>query len=199
MLVLLMACSATWTPEDTEGPAGAPDRLSGTDEVEETGADTADTGGSETTWQNPDDDPPEDTEDTEDTEQVDPPRGEWVCDKEIRNGSEICDDAGFDVADPYGPMAIVCVTGEGGIGYVSTNTGPEMSDGISRCQGWEERGQDAWDHLAYLDKVVCEFDGQVKEVDLRAWEGRGLYTGVHDHPDGGGHMTHTCIANWVSN
>jgi hypothetical protein len=125
--------------------------------------------------------------------------GEWVCDKEIRNGSEICDDARFDVPDPYQTMAIVCVTGEGGIGYVSTNTGPTMEDGIARCQGWEENNQNAWDYLDYIHKVTCTEDGQVLEIDLGNWEGRGLYTGVHDHPNGGGHMTHTCIAVWTPN
>ncbi len=187
----LLACSQTYSTEDEEGPGGVPERLGGTEDPGDTASDTANPDDTAASWHNPDDDPPEDTE-----EPV-PAGGEWVCDEEIRNGSEICDDAGFDVPDPYGPMALVCVTGEGGIGYVSTNTGPEMSDGMRRCQGWEENGQDAWDHLDYLYQVRCDHDGQVKEVDLRAWTGRGLYTGVHDHPEGGGHMTHTCIANWV--
>ena len=123
------------------------------------------------------------------------PGDEWVCAEEIRNGSEICDDAKFRVPDPYTPLAIQCVTGLGGVGYVSSNTGPTMSDGIARCQGWEENGQDAWDHLDYLDKVVCNTEGQVHEIDLSAWAGQDLWVGVHDLPEGGGHFTHVCIAH----
>ncbi len=118
----------------------------------------------------------------------------WTCHESIRNGSEICDDAAFGVTDPYVPHAIYCTTGLGGIGYVSTNTGPTMSDGISRCQGWEENGMDAWDHLHYVAQLVCEHEGQLLEVNLRDWSGQTMWVGVHDHPDGGGHMTEVCIA-----
>ena len=137
----------------------------------------------------PIEDPPQDTSPPE-------PTGSWVCHEEIRNGSEICDDAKFGVPDPYGPLALKCVTGEGGVGYVSSNTGPTMSDGIARCQGWEENGQDAWDHLEYLHQVICSSEGQIHEVDLSSREGQNLWVGVHDLPDGGGHFTHVCIAHW---
>ena len=32
----------------------------------------------------------------------------------------------------------MCIDDRGGKGYISSNTGPAMSDGIRRCQGWEE-------------------------------------------------------------
>ena len=124
------------------------------------------------------------------------PTGEWVCAEEIRNGSEICDDAKFGVPDPYTPLAIQCVTGEGGVGYVSANTGPTMSDGIARCQGWEENGQNAWDHLDYLETIICDQTGKTVEIDLSSRAGQNLWVGVHDLPAGGGHFTHVCIAHW---
>ncbi|HJN78243.1 MAG TPA: hypothetical protein QGF58_30300 [Myxococcota bacterium] len=139
-------------------------------------------------------------EDSDPVEQVDtsPPEPTlaWVCYEEIRNGSEICDDASFGVPDPYVPLAIKCVTGEGGVGYVSANTGPTMSDGIARCQGWEENGDNAWDHLDYLDQIVCTATDQIHEIDLSSRAGANLWVGVHDLPAGGGHFTHVCIAHW---
>jgi len=195
-LLTAVACYSTYeVGDDTTEPAdtgSARGALTGSEEPEP--VDTADTAAVTGTreW-DPDPDPEEEDEPDQDPN---PGGGEWVCDKEIRNGSEICDDAGFDVPDPYQRMAIVCITGEGGVGYVSTNTGPEMSDGVPRCQGWEENGQNAWDHLDYIEAVDCTADDQVHEVDLSRWTGRGLWTGVHDQPGGGGHMTHTCIAVW---
>ena len=56
---------------------------------------------------------------------------------------------------------------------------------------------DAWDHLAYVDSVECTADGQVLEVNLSGWAGQTMWVGAHDHPDGGGHMTHVCIAHWT--
>ena len=183
MLTLFLACAAP------EAEPNVPDRggsttLTGSEEPDQA-VDTAppDSGGPA---EEPDPDPPEEEEEPEPT---------WVCDEEIRNGSEICDDAAFGVPDPYEPRALVCVTGEGGIGYVSSNTGPTMSDGIARCQGWEENGMDAWDHLAYVELVTCQVDGQVLEVDLSRYAGTTMWVGVHDHPQGGGHMTHVCIAH----
>ena len=41
---------------------------------------------------------------------------------------------------------------------------------------------------------MCRSAGQLVEVDLRAWSGQTMWVGVHDHPDGGGHMTEVCIA-----
>lgn len=93
-------------------------------------------------------------------------------------------------------MAVICVAATGGIGYVSTNTGPEQEDGVARCQGWESNGMNAWDYLEYVDQVECTYDGQILEVDLSPWEGGALWVGSHDHPSGGGHMNEVCIAEW---
>jgi hypothetical protein len=71
-----------------------------------------------------------------------------------------------------------------------------MSDGMERCQGWEERGEDAWDHLDYVVSFVCEYDGQTLDVDLSAWDGGYLWMGSHDNPDGGGHLNDVCLATW---
>ena len=137
---------------------------------------------------------------SDDDEGVDPEdpsaSGSWVCHKSIRNGSEICDDAAFNVPDDGTPTALVCVTDGGGIGYVSSNTGPEMEDGVSRCQGWEDQDECAWDHLEYIEKLTCDHEGTVLQVDLSAWAGQRLWAGVHDLPEGGGHMTEVCIAMW---
>lgn len=122
--------------------------------------------------------------------------GGWVCDKSFRNGSEICDDAVFSVPSDGTPVALICVTDLGGVGYLSTNTGPTMSDGMARCQGWEENGEQAWDHLEYIDSLVCDAEGLVLEVDVSAWAGQKIWAGVHDHPDGSGHFTEVCVATW---
>ncbi len=168
-------------------------------EDETPAADSADTG---VPWSAPDDTGETQTDD-DDAQTGDSGSsgssggGGWVCDKEIRNGSEICDDAKFDVPSPYTKSAIYCIAGEGGVGYVSTNTGPTMSDGVARCQGWEETDQNAWDHLQYVETFICAFTDDYKEVDLSSWEGDSLWVGVHDLPSGGGTFTHVCIAHWV--
>ena len=96
---------------------------------------------------------------------------------------------------PYTTMYLVCRNDSGGIAYVATNTGPQMSDGIYRCQGWEEAGQDAWDYLNYIATLTCNTTGQMIEVDLSAYAGTTLYVGAHDLPTGGGDMTDVCIAS----
>ena len=123
------------------------------------------------------------------------PSGDWVHLICARNGDEICDDEGFWVEEGA-RYALHCSEAEGGISYIATHTGPEMSDGVARCQGWEESGQNAWDHLDYVTSFVCDTPGMIVEVDLSAWAGGGLWMGSHDHPDGGGHMTSTCLAVW---
>ena len=120
--------------------------------------------------------------------------GGGCCVDSARNGSEICDDQAFTVPSPYQRMFLGCQSDNGGIGFVSTNTGPPMEDGISRCQGWEENGMDAWDHLAYVAQITCDTTGQWLEVDLSMYEGHGLWFGSHDLPQGGGHMTDVCLA-----
>lgn len=118
----------------------------------------------------------------------------YTCIESVRNGSEICDDQAFTVPSPYVPMGIVCLGAEGGVLYVSTNTGPTMSDGVARCQGWEERGENAWDYLAYVVQLHCTEEGRIHPVDLSAYAGDRLWFGAHDLPTGGGHMTEGCIA-----
>lgn len=125
-----------------------------------------------------------------------PPSGSWVCLPSYRNGSEVCDDEVFEVPASNPRTALVCVAGEGGIGYVATRTGPGMEDGVSRCQGWEQNGMNAWDHLEYVAQVECDCDGKVVEVDLSPWAGGWLWMGAHDHPNGGGPLTEVCVAIW---
>ncbi len=122
--------------------------------------------------------------------------GGWVCQSSFRNGSELCDDESFDVPDDGTSTALICVTDLGGVGYVSSNTGPTMDDGVARCQGWEEDGEDCADHLDYIDRVDCHEEGAVFEVDLRPWAGETLWAGVHRQSDGSGHFTEVCIATW---
>ena len=112
-----------------------------------------------------------------------------------RNGSEICDDEGFQVPDPPVTVYLVCDNDNGGIAYVSTNTGPPCcGDGIPRCQGWEENGLNAWDYLDYIATLECTSAGLTLQVDLSSYVGQHLHFGSHDHPSGGGHMTMACIA-----
>lgn len=112
-----------------------------------------------------------------------------------RNGSEICDDEGFQVPAPPVQVYLVCDNDNGGVAYISTNTGPPMiADNVPRCQGWEEQGLDAWDYLDYIVTMDCNTAGQTLLVDLSAYVGQHLHFGSHDQPGGGGHMTMVCIA-----
>ena len=126
----------------------------------------------------------------------DPPEcyGGGCCLKGCRNGSEICDDEHFTVPSPYVRMFLVCHNDNGGVAYLAPNTGLPCDDGVPRCRGWEENGMDAWDYLEYIVQMDCTTTGQFIEVDLSAYEGEGLYIGVHNQPTGGGHMTEVCVA-----
>ncbi len=119
--------------------------------------------------------------------------GEWTIVACARNGSEICDDESFWVPSAGMESGILCSEAEGGISYISANTGPTQSDGVDRCQGWEDQGLNAWDHLDYVASMVCDQQGMVLPVDLSAWAGGSLWFGSHDLPGGGGHMTSTCL------
>jgi len=111
------------------------------------------------------------------------------------NDNEVCDDEGFTVGSNT-DLALVCMGNQGGKVYIASNTGPVMFDGIPRCQGWENNGQNAWDHLDYLAVIVCDGTQSVQEVDLSNWAGKKVYVGVHDHPNqGAGHNTMACIVN----
>lgn len=111
------------------------------------------------------------------------------------NGSEVCDDEGADVPTPVPALVLVCLNDNGGMTYISSNTGPQMSDGISRCQGWEtsQPAQNAWDHLQYLFKLQCDQVQKVLDVDLTGQS--HVYVGSHDYPTvGAGHNTPVCLA-----
>lgn len=124
--------------------------------------------------------------------------GSWSeCDGQIeacRNGSEICDDQSFRVPSPYVPLVMICANGNGGVIYVSSNTGPECEDGIRRCQGWEQSGMNPWDHLEYVEREDCDVEGEVFNIDLSDYAGSVMWVGAHDQPGGGGHMTQVCLA-----
>jgi hypothetical protein len=111
------------------------------------------------------------------------------------NDGEVCDDEGIEVkADTK--YVLACMGDQGGKVYVASNTGPPLiEDNIPRCQGWEQNGQNAWDHLEYLVSIVCDGSQEVLELDLSNWAGFKVYVGVHDHPVvGAGHDTTACIA-----
>jgi len=114
------------------------------------------------------------------------------CVESPKNGNEICDDQAFQVSAP-GNYLLVCLNHAGGTIYVASNTGPKMTDGISRCQGWETNGQNAWDHLQYIQKLVCDSDQKQLAVDLTSYVGQNLWMGAHDAPAGGGHNTQSCL------
>ncbi len=110
------------------------------------------------------------------------------------NGSEVCDDEAWQVPSPGQPLVLVCLSANGGTTYVSSNTGPVMSDGIARCQGWETNGLNAWDYLQYIAKLECTSAQQTLDVDLSGMVGNTVWVGTHDNPAGGGHNTPVCIA-----
>jgi len=116
------------------------------------------------------------------------------CIESPKNGSEICDDQAWQVQSPGSPLVLVCLNANGGTIYVASNTGPKMTDGIERCQGWETNQLNAWDNLNYIAKLVCDADQKSLDVDLSGSVGSVVYIGVHDAPTGGGHNTQSCFA-----
>jgi hypothetical protein len=115
------------------------------------------------------------------------------CLVSANNGSEVCDDEGFAAPSPYQPLVLVCLNDNGGMTYVSSNTGPVMSDGVARCQGWEQNGQNAWDYLQYLYQLECDQVQKLLDVDLS--NQGNVHVGTHDWPAvGSGHNTPVCIA-----
>jgi hypothetical protein len=109
------------------------------------------------------------------------------------NDEEVCDDAQAEVP-VTGALVLVCLTANGGKTYISKNTGPVMFDGISRCQGWEDNGQNAWDHLQYIYTLDCTTAQATLDVDLSSYVGQTIWVGVHDQPTGGGDNTPVCVA-----
>ncbi len=118
---------------------------------------------------------------------------EWSVVACARNGAEICDDELFTVPSSGAVMGLLCEGPNDGVGFVSTNTGPPQSDGMERCQGWEDQNLNAWDYLAYVDSFVCDTAGEVLVLDLSPWAGGNLWFGSHDNPAGGGSMTNICL------
>jgi len=117
----------------------------------------------------------------------------YYCIREARNGSERCDDARFTVPSPPARVGLVCIEGRGGVMYVSTNTGPTQSDGVARCQGWEDMGVWAGDTLAYVTSFPCG-RMRIEEIDLSSRAGARIWMGVHDQPDMTGRFTDACVA-----
>ncbi|HEY8379598.1 MAG TPA: hypothetical protein VIK91_24065 [Nannocystis sp.] len=111
-----------------------------------------------------------------------------------RNGSEICDDTGFKVpADPQ-PGVLVCLEATGGQIYIATNTAIDI-DNVPRCSGWENNGQNPWDHLEYIvGPLTCDAEQKTLPFDLTPWAGQDLWFGAHNHPEGGGSGTTACMA-----
>jgi hypothetical protein len=132
--------------------------------------------------------------------------GPYTCFNGCRNGSEECDDQAFTV--PSSPLILVCIDGNDGVAFIASNTGPqctpaESCDGVNgnegndRCQGWERcECEHAWDpgNQVKVASLVCTEPGLTLEVDLSAYIGQVLWVGVHDNPDGGGHVNEVCIA-----
>lgn len=116
-----------------------------------------------------------------------------------RAGSEICDDEAWTVPADAANLVLVCLNDNGGVVYIANNTGPMMSDGVERCQGWEENGQNAWDHLDYVYQLTCDAEQKFIDVDLSARVGERVYVGAHWDPatyqSNGGHMTWACVTD----
>jgi hypothetical protein len=121
----------------------------------------------------------------------------WAIIACARNGSEICDDESFSVDGNGSQYGLLCDQATGGTSYIASNTGPQQADGNNRCQGWEDQGLNAWDYLNYVDSMLCNQVGDVLPIDLSSWAGGSLWFGSHDAPGGGGHMTSTCLVEWV--
>ncbi|MBL9103569.1 MAG: hypothetical protein JNL82_21660 [Myxococcales bacterium] len=120
-----------------------------------------------------------------------------LCDCMIdtpRNGSEVCDDTGFQVGEPL-PNVLVCLEATGGQIYVATNTAIDPTDMAMRCSGWELTGQKAWEHLDYVvPALTCDAAQKTMPFDISGYVGETLWFGAHDHPMGGGGGTTACIA-----
>lgn len=109
------------------------------------------------------------------------------------NDEEVCDDAEAQVPATVA-LVLVCLTANGGKTYISKNTGPVMFDGVARCQGWEDNGQNAWDYLQYIYTLDCTTAQATLDVDLSSYVGTTVWVGVHDQPTGGGDDTPVCVA-----
>jgi len=152
------------------------------------------------------DDPPAEDNAPEDTAEEEESTTSYTCINGCRNGSEECDDQAFTV--PSSPLILVCKDGNNGVAFLASNTGPqctaaESCDGVNgnegndRCQGWERcECEHAWDagNQVKVASLVCTEPELTLEVDLSDYIGETLWVGVHDNPDGGGHVNEVCIA-----
>jgi hypothetical protein len=152
------------------------------------------------------DDPPAEDVSPEDPAGEEETGPSYTCFNSCRNGSEECDDQAFTVSSS--PLILVCIDGNNGVAFIASNTGPqctaaESCDGVhgnegnDRCQGWEFcECEHAWDpgNQEKVASLVCTEPGLTLEVDLSDYIGETLWVGVHDNPDGGGHMNEVCIA-----
>lgn len=112
-----------------------------------------------------------------------------------RNGSEICDDTGFQVPADSPPGVLVCLEATGGQIYIAKNTSIDPNDKVQRCSGWELMGQNAWDHLDYIvPALTCDAEQKTQPFDISGYAGQTLWFGAHNHPNGGGNGTTACIA-----
>jgi hypothetical protein len=120
----------------------------------------------------------------------------FECQSAARNGSEICDDEGFQMPD-NGKLFLYCEDANGGIAYVANNTGPAVGkDPVQRCQGWELMGLNAWDYLDYVYMTKCDVAGKYWEIPFAP--GTISHYGVHNDPsDGSGTFTTVCVATLV--
>jgi hypothetical protein len=106
----------------------------------------------------------------------------------------VCDDTGFDVSADLLPNVLVCLEATGGQIYIATNTAVDV-DMVPRCSGWENMGQNPWDHLQYVvPALTCDAEQKTMPFDISGYVGETLWFGAHNHPNGGGSGTTACIA-----
>lgn len=111
-----------------------------------------------------------------------------------RNGSEDCDDGAIPVPSNPPLAVLVCLDANGGVIYLSTNTGPPVPpDPVARCSGWELNGMKARDYLSYIAELDCDAEQKTLDVDLSPYAGQTIYIGAHTQPDGSGHGTIACV------
>ena len=98
-----------------------------------------------------------------------------------RNGSELCDDQAFG-ADPANfRYFLVCLNANGGVGYVSSNSGGPCGNPINdRCQCWEQQNQPPWDYIQYIESLTCDQAG--KRVEVTLTQGGTHWVGAHPQP-----------------
>ena len=98
-----------------------------------------------------------------------------------RNGSELCDDQGFGADPDLNRYFLVCLNANGGVGYVSSNSGPPCGNPVNaRCQCWEDQGQAPWDYIQYVGQLVCDQPG--KRIEITPPQAGTYWVGAHPQP-----------------